>query len=127
MNVIEEIKEVVDKLDKIDEYNSTLNEELSINDGKELDLLHFIENNKINVLWCYRVIKEIKKIRECRRKVKNDMELINKFNEQKNKLITKENRQFLLTELHKREKTLNLPYKNRQYTDEELQKILKGV
>ena len=47
MNVIEEINEIVEKLNKIDEYNSTLNEELSINDGKELDLLHFIENNYV--------------------------------------------------------------------------------
>lgn len=127
MNVIEEIKEVIEKLDKIDEYNSSLTDNLSELDCKQQDLLHYIENNKINVLWCYRMIKEIKQIRQKRRKVKNDMELLYKYNEQKNKMISKENRQFLLTEIYKKEKTLSKNYTNKQYTEEDIQKILKGV
>lgn len=127
MNVIEEIKEVVERLDKIDEYNSTLLDKLSELDQKQQDLLHYIENNKINVLWCYRMIKEIKTIREQRRKVKNDMELLSKYNEQKTKMISKENRQFLLAEIYKKEKTLGKNYTNKQYTEEEMQKIIKGV
>jgi len=127
MNVIEEIKEVVEKLDKIDEYNSTLLDKLSELDQKQQDLLHYIENNKINVLWCYRMIKEIKTIREQRRKVKNDMDLLSKYNEQKTKMISKENRQFLLAEIYKKEKTLGKNYTNKQYTEEEMQKIIKGV
>lgn len=127
MDVIEEIKNIVDKLDKIDEYNSTLTDSLSQLNGREQDLLHYIENNKVSVLWCYRMIKEMKKVRIDRRKVKNDIELLYKFNEQKTKITSKENRQFLLTELHKKNKLLNSEYKNRQYTEEELQNILKGV
>lgn len=127
MNVIEEIKDVVDKLDKIDEYSNSLTDNLSELDCKMQDLLHYIENNKINVLWCYRMIKEIKQIREKRRKVKNDMELLSKYNEQKSKMISKENRQFLMTEIYKREKTLSKNYTNKQYTEEEMQKIIKGV
>lgn len=127
MDIIEEIKEVIEKLDKIDEYNSSLTDNLSELDCKQQDLLHYIENNKINVLWCYRMIKEIKQIRQKRRKVKNDMELLYKYNEQKNKMISKENRQFLLTEIYKKEKTLSKNYTNKQYTEEDIQKILKGV
>ena len=127
MNVIDEIKEVIDKLNKIDEYNSTLSSELSSLDNKQQDLLHYIENNKINILWCYRMIKEIKSVREKRRKVKNDMDVLIKYNEQKNKMISKENRQFLLSELFKKEKSLGKKYNNKKYTEEELQKILKGV
>lgn len=127
MNVAEEIKDVVERLDRIDEYSNSLTDNLSELDCKMQDLLHYIENNKINVLWCYRMIKEIKQIREKRRKVKNDMELLSKYNEQKNKMISKENRQFLLTEIYKKEKTLSKNYTNKQYTEEEMQKIIKGV
>ena len=115
MNVIDEIKEVIDKLNKIDEYNSTLSSELSSLDNKQQDLLHYIENNKINILWCYRMIKEIKSVREKRRKVKNDMDVLIKY------------RQFLLSELFKKEKSLGKKYNNKKYTEEELQKILKGA
>ena len=127
MNVAEEIKDVVERLDRIDEYSNSLTDNLSELDCKMQDLLHYIENNKINVLWCYRMIKEIKQIREKRRKVKNDMELLSKYNEQKNKMISKENRQFLMTEIYKREKMLSKNYTNKQYTEEEMQKIIKGV
>lgn len=127
MNVAEEIKEIVTKLDKIDDYSNSLSDKLSVVDSKLQDLLHYIENNKINILWCYRMIKEIKMLREERRKIKNDIELLSKYNEQKNKIISKENRQFLMTEIYKKEKLLGKNYTNKQYTEEEMQKILKGV
>ena len=126
MDVINEITEVIEKLDKIDEYISGLSDALSKVDSKQQDLLHYLEDNKINMLWSYRYIKEMKNIRIDRRKIKNDMELASKYAEHRNKLLSKEHRQFLLTELHKREKFLNMPYKNRQYTEEEMQKVLKG-
>lgn len=127
MEIIDEITSIVNTLDEIDEYGSTLNGKLSELDSKEQDLLHYIENHKINILWCYRVVKEIKDVRTERRKVKNDMELISKFNEIKNRITSKENRQFVLTELHKKDKLLNMPYKNRQYSEEDIQKMLGGV
>ena len=80
------------------------------------------------MLWCYKYVRELKNVREKRRNIKNDIERIMKFKEQKTKLAsTMDNRQLMLAELNKREKQLNCPYKNRRYTEEELQKILKGV
>lgn len=127
MDVIEEINEVVNRLNKIDEYSSTLADNLSELNCKQQDLLHYIENTKVSVLWVYRMIKELKNVRINRRKVKNDMELLSKFNEQKTKLLSKENRQFMLAEIYKKEKMLGKKYTNKKYTEEELQKILKGV
>lgn len=128
MDVLKTITEIVDKLNEIDSYDSGLSQLLSECDEKEQDLLHYIENNKINMLWCYRFVRELKNVREKRRNIKNDMERIIKFKEQKTKLAsTIDNRQLMLAELNKREKQLNCPYKNRRYTEEELQKILKGV
>lgn len=128
MDVLKTITEIVDKLNEIDNYDTGLSQLLSECDEKQQDLLHYIENNKINMLWCYKYVRELKNVREKRRNVKNDMERIMKFKEQKTKLAsTIDNRQLMLAELNKREKQLNCPYKNRRYTEEELQKILKGV
>ena len=128
MNVIEKITQAVELLNEIDQYDSGLGQLLSECDEREQDLLHFIENNKINVLWCYKYTRELKTIREKRRIIKNDMEIIRKFNEHKTKLAsTVENRKIMLAEINKRIKQLNCPYKNRRYTEEEIQKIIKGV
>jgi hypothetical protein len=126
MDLIEEIKIAVDKLNEVDDYASSLADKLSIEDKKTCDLLHYIENNKLTTSECYRVIKEIKSIRIDRRKIKNDMELSTTLNNNKNKLQLKENRVFLINELHKKNKQLNTKYSNRYYTNEDLQKILKG-
>ena len=128
MDVLKTITEIVNKLNEIDNYDSGLSQLLSECNEKEQDLLHYIENNKINMLWCYKYVRELKNVREKRRNIKNDIERIMKFKEQKTKLAsTMDNRQLMLAELNKREKQLNCPYKNRRYTEEELQKILKGV
>ena len=128
MDVLKTITEIVNKLNEIDNYDSGLSQLLSECNEREQDLLHYIENNKINMLWCYKYVREIKNVREKRRNIKNDIERIMKFKEQKTKLAsTMDNRQLMLAELNKREKQLNCPYKNRRYTEEELQKILKGV
>ena len=127
MDIIDNVVEVIAILNGIDEYGSTLVNKLSELDSKEQDLLHYIENNKISIFWCYRMIKEIKNVREERRKVKNDMELFSKFTDVKNKLISgKENRNMMLADLYKKEKQLQTVYKNRQYTDEEMGRIIKG-
>lgn len=128
MDVLKAITEIVDKLNEIDNYDNGLSQLLSECNEREQDLLHYIENNKINMLWCYKYVRELKSIREKRRNIKNDMERITKFKEHKTKLVsTIDNRKLMLAELNKREKQLNCPYKNRRYTEEELQKILKGV
>ena len=126
MDIIENVRKATELLNEVEEYGATLFDKLSVLDSKEQDLLHYIENNRINVLWCFKMVREIKNIRLERRKVKNDMELIYKFNESKNKLASKENRPFIITELNKRAKLFDAPYKNRQYTEEELHSILGG-
>lgn len=127
MDIIEEITEIIEKLNIVDGYCNNLNNELNVLDEKTQDLLHYIENNKISAFSCYRIIKELKEIRQRRRKVKQDIELSKKYQEHKNRLASFDHRQFLLTELHKKEKQLQTEYKNRVYTEEDIQKILKGV
>lgn len=127
MDILEEITKIIEKLNIVDGYCNSLTTDLNELDEKTQDLLHYIENNKISAFSCYRIIKELKGIRQKRRKVKQDIELSKKYQEQKNRLSSFDNRQFLLTELHKKEKQLHTEYKNRRYTEEDIQKILKGV
>lgn len=127
MNVIEELTNIVAELNKIDDYSNGLVNKLSELDLKQQDLLHYIESNTLKTNECYRIIRELKRIRESRRKVKNDMDLLSKYNEQKSKLASTDNRRFLLAEMHKKEKALAKSYINKGYSGEELEIILKGV
>ena len=126
MDVMTKLTEAMDILNEVDEYGKTLTNQLSVLDSKEQDLLHYIENNRINMLWCYFMVREIKSIRMERRKVKNDMELLTRFNDLKNRLASQENRRMIVAELHKKMKQLNTTYKNRQYTEEDMMNVLKG-
>lgn len=125
MNIVEEVKEVISKLNEIDSYNSSLPQQLSIIDKKQQDILHLIESQKISAFEAYRIIKELRQVRFERRKIKNDMELLRVYDENKNKLSSNENRQFLLHEVCKKEKNLNTEYKYQEYTKEELESIIK--
>ena len=125
MNIVEEVKEIISKLNAIDSYNSSLSQQLSIIDKKQQDILHLIESQKISAFEAYRIIKELRQVRFERRKIKNDMELLRVYDENKNKLSSNENRQFLLHEVCKKEKNLNTEYKYQQYTKEELESIIK--
>ena len=75
MNIVEELTNAIKILDDVEAYTNSLCEALSNEDQKTSDLLHFIENNNINAAQSCHLIKEIKKVRLERRKIKNDMEL----------------------------------------------------
>jgi len=124
-DVIKEIHNIIESLNEIDNYYESLTTRLSEIDQKTQDLLHYIEYNKISILWAYKYLVELKKLRIERRKIKNDMAILGKYSEHKNKLLSVSNRVFLLTEIHKVEKQLETPYKNRQYKDGEIEEILK--
>ena len=125
MEVIKTLQEITNTLNELDIYYDGLTNELSVIDLKIQDLLHYIENNNISILWSYKYIVELKKLRMERRRIKRDMFVLGKYNEHKNKIISSSNRQFLMNEVYKAEKQLDTPYKNRQYKDEEIEEILK--
>lgn len=124
-DITNKIQKIVNELDELDEYYDGLNYKLSDIDLKIQDLLHYLEYNKINILWVYRYVSELQKLRLERRQIKNDIFILSKFNENRNKLIGSKNRTFLVNEIHKAEKQLASPYKNRQYSDDELNNLLK--
>lgn len=124
IDVIKQLHQITNSLDEIDTYYDSLTSKLSEVDQKTQDLLHYIEYNKISILWAYKYIVLLKRLRVERRKIKNDMTILGKYSEQKNKLLSSTNRKFLMNEIHKTEKQLDTPYKNRQYKDGEIEEIL---
>ena len=127
MNVLDEIQEISSHYDLLQNYLNNLTNELSIVDSKISDIQHYIENNKLEAFECYRIIKEYKKILLERRKIKNDMELSRVFNQEQHKIMSLENRKFLLNSLYKANNKLNNAiYKNRIYQDGELEQICGG-
>nr|DAZ41263.1 MAG TPA: hypothetical protein [Caudoviricetes sp.] len=125
MDLDKEIENVLIALDDIDKYCNSLSNLLSLEDQKTQDLLHYIENNKINAFQSYRLVKQLKKIRLDRRNIKNNIELAATFYNNKNKLIFNEYRSVLKDELKKTKKQLQLKYKNRYYQQCEIVNIIK--
>ena len=126
MNIVEELTNAIKILDDVEAYTNSLCEALSNDDQKTSDLLHFIENNNINAAQSCHLIKEIKKVRLERRKIKNDMELARAYKDNVNKLINADNRKMILAKLHKTSKQLESEYQNRVYSNTELTEIIDG-
>lgn len=125
MNIKDKVVEACKLLDELDEYDSSLPELLSTNDNKIIDLLHLIELNKLNTKQCYRVVKELRNLRIDRRRVKDEMELMRVYKTEQNKLLSKDYRPFLLSNIGKSEKIQKArQYSNRVYTDEELKELI---
>ena len=125
IDIKEKIIDAVKILDEIDNYTDTLQDSLSSVDWKICDLMHYIEFNKLKTNECYRIVKELHKLRVERRKIKNDMELSGVLKTHNNKLLESDNRKILLSYVGKTDKALkNSKYQNRVYTTEELEVIL---
>ena len=125
INVQDKIIEVSKMLDELDEYDDSLSSSLSTVDSKICDLMHLIENNTLKTNQCYRIVRELRKLRLERRKIKNDMDLLQVFKTEKNKLLNVEYRKFLLNSIYKEDKRQNnVKYNNRIYSEEELKEIL---
>lgn len=124
--MVEEIKEAITLLNKIDEYNETLPSLMSNNDLAISDLYRYIENNTLNSKSSYRMIKELKERLKERRRLKDEQSIMRVYNNQKSKLVEINNRKMILIDLNKEKKKLQTPYKNRIYEEEELKQKLEG-
>ena len=124
IDVISEVKMITQSLNKLDEYFDSLSDLQREIDYKLSDLYHYIENNQLRTNECYRIIKEIKKQREIRRRLKNDYELLKIYKNNYARFNNENNRKMLLADINKTNKELNKSYKNRIYSEEEMNQIL---
>lgn len=122
--IIDKITNAISILDEIDNMIKTQSEELQKVDYKLSDLYHLIENNELSEEASINVVREIHLLRKERRSLNNEHDLEVVYQNQKQKMIGNDSRQFLVTELNKTNKRLNSEYKNRVYTAEQIEQLI---
>lgn len=90
-----------------------------------MDIEHLIENENFSDIACVKTIAKLKELRKKRRSLKNEGELAQKYNELKARLSSKENRQFICSEIHKRAKQFGQEYNYRVLSEEEIKFLLE--
>lgn len=121
--VLEKIKNIINCLDELDDYILELPNSQSKTDSLLSDYRHFLKENDFSEKCSYKVAGEIKKLEILRSELKEDNDMVNVFNTYKNRLLSKENRQFLLNELYKKTKEWGKPYRYRVLTEEEVEEL----
>lgn len=125
MNVLENIKTAITLLEQNEEYRDELNELQSITDRKIDYWLHYIELNPLKTAETYRIVKEIKQLRNQRRIYKNDLELLKIFKDNEVKMCNASNRKILMAQVCKTaNKQENAKYSYDAYTEEEANEVL---
>ena len=125
MSVLENIKQALNLLKENEDHYAELIDSLSITDKKTDYWLHYIELNNVPVTQTYKIIKELKRLREKRRIIKNDLELMKVFKENEQKMVNSKNREILLNSICKTDnKQQNAKYNYDAYTEEEFNEIL---
>lgn len=109
----------------IDKRLKELSNEQSIADMKQDEILHYIENHKLSASQSCKLVKQLKKVRDERRLVKNEIDVIHSLKDTfvdkyKNKFIEKDIIQ-ALKNLRQLENKQNNPKYTYQFLTEELE------
>lgn len=125
MNILEKIKQIVRLLHENEESIEVLKNKLSDSDRKIDYWLHYIELENVPVTQSYKIIKEIKKLRQERRTCKNELSLMRTFKDNEQKLCNDQNRDILLSVVCKtNKKQEEAVYSYDAYNQEEINQIL---
>ena len=123
--MINKLREAVRLLNEIDNNSDSLYETQSELDKKIDFWLHYIENESIPVTYAYKIIKEIKKLRQERRICKNEISLTKIFQDNEQKLCNVSNRDILMVQVEKtNKKQEEAKFNYGAYTEDELNEIL---
>lgn len=125
MKVLDNLKQAIDLLQQNEDYYSELYNLQSVTDKKIDFWLHYIELNNVPVTQAYKIIKEVKRLREQRRTIKNELELMKIFKDNEQKLGNASNRRILLTQVSRTDnKQQNAKYSYDAYSEDEMNEIL---
>lgn len=122
--LIRKINDIVKAMDKIDELVKTLTERRSNVDLELSDLLHIIENNDLDEFASHNVTKRIHDLRKKRRSVSNEQVLLGLWKQQKKDLLYSSSRAQLGKLFLDKINALEIPYKNRILSDENIDSLL---
>ena len=122
--LINRIKEVIELLDEVDSYIDNLPNKQSEIDSLLSDYRHFLKENEFTKEQAYDIALKIKECELVRSQLKEDVDIVNVYNSMKNRLLSKDNRLFLMNEIYKKAKHWGQPYKYRILTQEEVTSLL---
>lgn len=120
-SLIVELINVLNNIDEMIDSNSNRMQEIDLEIN---DWLHYIENNEIDEKQSIKIIKELKRLRDIRRTIKNEYEIEKVYKDNYSKINGLHSRPFLLAEINKTKKQLNSNYKNRVLTEDKINEIL---
>lgn len=125
MSVEDLLKIILELFQNTDKKLKELQSKQSIADIKQDEILHYIENHTLNAIQSCKLIKQLKKIREERRIVKDEIDVVKSIKDSfidkyKNKFIEKDIMQAL-----KNLKSIENRQNNPQYTYKYLTKELE--
>lgn len=125
LQVSDILKLVLQLFQEIDKRQEELNKKQSISDSKQDEILHYIENHNLNAVERCKIISLLKKVREERRQIKNELDVIRSLKDSfidkyKNKFIEKDII-IALKNLQELEKRKNNPKYKYKYLTENLE------
>ena len=122
--LIRKVNDIVKAMDEIDELVKTLSERRSNIDLELSDLLHIIENNDLDEFASHNVTKRIHDLRKKRRSVSNEQALLELWKQQRKDLLYSSSRAQLGKVFLDKINSLEMPYKNRVLSDENVDSLL---
>lgn len=127
LDVVENLEQIVSCLDEIQRLKENHSSAMQEVEYRISDILHLIELNDIPDSCCKKIIAELKRLREIRRDLKNQHEVLRTFETHKAKLTADNSRFMFSSEIGKTVKRLGSTYNNRIYTKEEIDAFLKPL
>ena len=117
------LNKVIDSINSLtsteEEVHNYVNQ-LDVIEWRIRDILHYLEITPITRAGAIELINELQNLRIERRYIKQMWELWNVYGNNRMKLGERNHRDFLIAELHKKDKSLQTTYNFRQYKKEEL-------
>lgn len=122
--ILEKINTIVDMLNELDDWIEELPSSQSKVDSLISDYRHLLKENIFKEKSAYKIALKMKEAELLRANLKQDIDMVNTYNTYKNRLISRDNRQFLMNELYKKTKEWNHSYKYRVLTEAEVDNLL---
>ena len=120
----EKIKNLVASLDEVDSLGEQCSQAQSAVDLELSDWLHILQHEDKDDEDLVKISKRIKELRIKRESLNYVWELLKTWNANRTKLVSTNNREFLIHEIDKTYNQFNKQYNNRVLTDEKVAEVL---
>lgn len=122
--VINNLKDIIQAFDNLAEIKNQHPDKMQKVEYEISDILHLIENSDIPSECCETIIGKLKELRQERRSLKNQYELMKTYETYKDRLLNDNSRIMFASEIGKAVNKLDSEYKNRVLTKEEIEELI---